>query len=155
MLRVRAVDVGLGVLVGLGLVALHLGLLLPGGQRNPLYRTIYRPLRTTLEAPLRGVRLVDVVALALASGVAEEVFFRGWLQTEAGIVIASVVFGAAHVWERDAVPYGLYAVAMGAVLGGLFSYTEHRLWAPIVAHVVNNLVGLLALAYGRLPDPHS
>lgn len=74
---------------------------------------------------------------------------------EAGILPASLLFGAAHVWGPRALPYGLYAAGMGVVLGGLFAYTSHGLWAPIVAHAVNNLVGLWALARDWLPEPES
>lgn len=153
MLRMTAADVGLGVLGGLGFVALHLILIFPGGPRNPLYRTIYRPLYSALRPALRDVRAGDVVLLAVASGVGEELLFRGWMQTEAGIVAASLLFGAAHVWDRRALPYGLYAAGMGFVLGGLFAYTGPGLWAPILAHTVNNGIGLWALARGWLPEP--
>jgi membrane protease YdiL (CAAX protease family) len=152
MLRGSAAEAGLGILAGLGLVALHLVLLLPGGERNPLYRTIYRPLREVLEPTLRSTSIPEILLLAGASGIGEELFFRGWLQSETGIVVASLLFGAAHVWGRKALPYGLYAAGMGLVLGGLFAHTGPGLWAPILAHVVNNLVGLLALAYGWLPE---
>lgn len=153
MLEATRTEVWLGVFAGFGLVILHLCLLLPGGDRNPLYRTIYRPLRTALGPPLRTASIADLFLIAAASSVGEELFFRGWLQSEAGIVVASLLFGVAHVWGRDAIPYGLYAAAMGFVLGGLFAYTEQGLWAPVLAHFVNNLVGLLALAYGWLPEP--
>lgn len=152
MIRGSAAEVGLGILAGLGLVALHLVFLLPGGERNPLYRTIYRPLREALEPTLRSTGLAEILLLAGASGIGEELFFRGWLQSETGIVVASLLFGAAHVWSREALPYGLYAAGMGLVLGGLFAHTGPGLWAPTLAHVVNNLVGLLALSYGWLPE---
>lgn len=152
MLRGSAAEAGLGILAGFGLVALHLVLLLPGGERNPLYRTVYRSVREALEPTLRSAGLAEILLLAGASGIGEELFFRGWLQSEAGIVVASVLFGAAHIWSRAALPYGLYAAGMGLVLGGLFARTGPGLWAPILAHVVNNLVGLLALSYGWLPD---
>ena len=136
-----------GVVGGCGLVALHLSLLRPGGSRNPLYRTIYRPLIRTLRPRLRDVRTLSLVLLAVASGMGEEVLFRGWLQAEVGLVGASLLFGAVHVWGRDAWPYGLYAAAMGAGLGGLLIVTG-SLWAPIFAHGLNNLLGFLALRDG-------
>lgn len=145
----------LGVLGGLGMVAVHLGMVMPGGPRNPLYRTIYRPLHRTLRAPLRDARLFDLVLLALASGIGEEMLFRGWLQTQTNIWVASVAFGACHVWGRASLPYGLYATGMGFVLGGLFAHTGQNLWAPASAHVVNNLLGFLALKYDWLSPRRS
>lgn len=152
MLQTTNTEVALGIGIGLGLVLLHGLLLFPGGSQNPLYRTIYLPLRTALQTPIRAARFSDLVLISIASGVGEELFFRGWLQTEVGIIWASVFFGAAHVWSREALPYGLYATGMGFALGGLFSYTEHGLWAPMLAHTVNNLVGLTALWYDWLPE---
>jgi membrane protease YdiL (CAAX protease family) len=137
---------------GCGLVALHLVLLRPGGARNPLYRTIYRPLVRTLRPQLQGVQTSSLLLLALASGVGEEVLFRGWLQAEVGLVGASLLFGAAHVWGREGGAYGLYAAAMGAGLGGLLAVTG-SLWAPVLAHAVNNLLGFLALRDGWVEPP--
>lgn len=150
LLQARPEAVLWGVGGGLALVGLHLGLLLPGGARNPLYRTIYRPLVRMLRPHIRGVRTTSLVLLALASGMGEEMLFRGWLQAEVGLVGASLLFGAAHVWSREALPYGLYAAAMGGLLGGLLVVT-HSLWAPILAHALNNVLGFWALKNEWLP----
>ncbi len=141
----------LGVLGGVGLFGLHVLLLFPGGERNPLYRHIYKPLRHFLGPRLPDVGLGSIVLVAVLSGVGEEILFRGWLQTQGGIVVASVLFGGAHIWGKEGIPYGLYAIGMGFVLGGLFEYTGQTLWAPILAHAVNNLLGFLALKYGWFP----
>lgn len=151
MIHPTVEGVRLGVLGGLGLVTLHLILVLPGGPRNPLYRRIYEPLRRVLRPWARSTSVVAIVGVALASGIAEELFFRGWLQTQTNVVVASLLFGAAHLWGRGALPYGAYATLMGFGLGGLFAYTGSHLWAPILAHVLNNLLGLLTLRYGWTP----
>lgn len=155
MLRGTPEALLLGVLGGIGLVALHVLLMFPGGARNPLHRSIYEPLRAVLRPQLRDVRPVGIVLLAVASGVGEEVLFRGWLQTQTGIGVASVLFGACHVWGKEALPYGLYATGMGVLLGILFEHTGHLLWAPVLAHAVNNLLGFLALKYDWPPSVRS
>lgn len=141
-----------GVAGGLLLVGVHLVLLLPGGAWNPLYRTIVRPLVRMLRPRLRGVRTTSLVLLAIASGIGEEVLFRGWLQAEVGLVAASLLFGTAHVWDRTAWPYGLYTAGMGGLLGGLLTVTG-SLWAPVLAHTLNNLLGFLVLRDGWLALP--
>jgi len=83
----------------------------------------------------------EVLVLALCSAVSEEIFFRGVLQREVGIVAASAVFGLLHPLG---VAYVLWAGAVGAGLGGLFVATG-SLAAPAAAHGVYNLVALLYL----------
>jgi membrane protease YdiL (CAAX protease family) len=80
--------------------------------------------------------------LALASGVAEEAFFRGALQPVTGLWIASLLFAAAHfVPRRDLLPWSAFSLAAGLLLGGLYELTG-SLVAPTVAHVVVNGVNL-------------
>lgn len=88
--------------------------------------------------------------LALASGLAEEAFFRGMLQPRLGLVATSALFGAAHFApRRDLAPWTLSSVAAGFLLGALFEATGN-LVAPVVAHVAINALNLrwLARRYG-------
>lgn len=92
----------------------------------------------------------ECVVLAVASGVAEEVFFRGALQPVLGWLLASLVFGLVHfVPKRELLPWTGFALIAGLVLGALFESTGN-LVAPIVAHVGINAVNLrrLVLRYG-------
>ncbi len=89
--------------------------------------------------PLSGAQ---VVVLALASGLGEEAFFRGALQPRVGLVLASLLFGLAHlVPRRDLLPWAGFAALAGVLLGGLFDYTGNLL-APAIAHVLVNGVNL-------------
>ncbi len=84
--------------------------------------------------------------LALASGVAEEAFFRGALQPRVGIAAASLLFGAAHFApRRDLWPWTASALAAGFLLGLLFEVTGN-LVAPIAAHTAVNAANLRWLA---------
>jgi membrane protease YdiL (CAAX protease family) len=94
-----------------------------------------------------------MVALAIAPGFAEELFFRGLMQTRLqgalgswpAIVVASAAFGALHL---DAVQ-GTVAFAVGLWLGWV-TQRYGSLWPAIAAHVVNNAVFIgLALRAGR------
>ena len=89
--------------------------------------------------PSLGVR--EILVLAFCSAVSEEIFFRGVLQREVGIVAASAVFGLLHPLGTA---YVLWASAVGAGLGALFVATG-SLAAPAAAHGVYNLVALLYL----------
>ena len=103
-------------------------------------------LADTLGESLVGISTADGILLAFASGVAEEMFFRGALQPAVGLVWASVLFGACHFLPRkELVLWSVYAVAMGFALGWLFEATGH-LVAPMAAHVLVNAVNLPRLA---------
>jgi membrane protease YdiL (CAAX protease family) len=89
-----------------------------------------------------GFSVASTALIALISGLSEEVLFRGVLQSQIGLVGASVLFGLAHVWRKDAVVYGVYATFIGALLGGVYAVTQN-LWGPVTAHVLNNFVAIL------------
>jgi hypothetical protein len=81
------------------------------------------------------------VLIGIAAGIGEEWFFRGVLQPVVGLTASSLLFGLAHVGSSKMVPFGLWATAMGFVLGGLAIVTGGLL-APIVAHGVYDIVAL-------------
>lgn len=84
----------------------------------------------------------ELVAVSLAAGFSEELFFRGLLQdglfqwnpTLTGavisIAIAAIIFGGLHAVTRA---YAVLATIMGAYLGILFWYTDSVL-AAMFAH---------------------
>jgi membrane protease YdiL (CAAX protease family) len=106
-----------------------------------------RELITKELAPLFStITLPDVFLVAVTSGFCEEIFFRGVLQQQFGILSASIMFGFLHSPSLRYPQYGIWAFVAGLFLGWLYDYTGN-LWAPIVAHVVNNILGLLLLRY--------
>ena len=95
-----------------------------------------------MAATLGSLSVPNALLLALASGLGEELFFRGALQPRVGWLASSLLFGAVHfVPRREMLPWTGFAIAMGGVLGGLFAWTGN-LVAPIVAHVVVNGLNL-------------
>jgi uncharacterized protein len=94
-------------------------------------------------------RLVDhadrssLVLVAVFSGVGEETFFRGALQQEFGLVVASLVFGLVHVGpDRRYLVWTAWAVLVGFLFGALYEVTGGLL-APILAHSAHNAATLL------------
>lgn len=95
---------------------------------------------------LSGLGRGDALLLALASGMAEEMLFRGAVQPAVGLVAASLIFGACHFLpRRELALWSLWAVVMGFAFGLLYEWTGHLL-APIAAHVVINGINLPRLA---------
>jgi len=89
---------------------------------------------------------LELVLLAALAGLAEEVLFRGVIQTglarvlpESGaLVVASAAFGLAHFITPT---YAILAGLAGLYLGSLF-LLQGSLAAPIVAHAVYDVVAL-------------
>jgi len=139
--------VGSAVVLGLGL---GLAIVLLSQLWTKLWPSGEAVARMLGEA-LGELRWRDCAALAAASGLAEEMLFRGALQPEIGLLAASVVFGLAHLVPRwPLLLWSVFAVAIGLVFGGVFVWSG-SLWVPVVAHVVVNAVNLplLSRRYGR------
>jgi len=124
----------LGLLVGAGLIV--------SSRLWIRYTRMGRVLAQRLAEILGPLSGAQVVVLALASGLGEEAFFRGALQPRVGLVLASLLFGMAHlVPRRELVPWAGFAALAGVLLGALFDYTGN-LVAPAAAHVLINGVNL-------------
>lgn len=126
--------------VGMGLFAGLAGVL---STRALVRRTEWaRALRTELRAVLPELDARSAWLLALASGTAEELLFRGALQPWLGLVLASLVFGAAHfVPRRRLWTWAAWATVVGLVLGGIFELTG-SLAGAVLAHVLINGINL-------------
>lgn len=82
------------------------------------------------------------VVVALASGITEELFFRGWLQPRIGLVPQAIVFAAAHLNYLH-VGEVVAVLVLGVAFGLLYRATKN-LWSAVGAHATFNLVMLLA-----------
>lgn len=127
-----------GVLVGLGLGLALVALSRVGSRAwNPMRRAM-ESLATLLGPIGRG----EAILLALLSGVAEELLFRGALWPHLGLVGTTLLFGLVHVLPRRPLwVYPLFATAAGLLLGLLRDGTQ-SLVPPIVAHVTVNALNL-------------
>ncbi len=87
---------------------------------------------------IRGTaRQARMVGVLLVVGPCEEIFWRGFVQHRAGVVVALVGYAAVHLWERKAVLV-LAAAVGGAYWGALFAWRT-TLVAPMVCHALWDL----------------
>jgi len=136
-------NLGLGVAVGLAVVLLS-------GIATRVTKWGDELARAMAET-LGPISTPDAILLAVASGMAEEMFFRGALQPRVGLVVATVLFAAVHfVPRREFPPWTAFALVVGIVFGLMFEATGNLL-APIVAHAVINGINLPMLVnqYGK------
>ena len=90
-----------------------------------------------------------VVLMGLATGIGEEMLYRGALQPVAGVWLTSFLFAISHI------QYLSPAILVIFVLGLLLGYTRNKwgLNTAIWSHALyNTLVGLLALLAMNLPQ---
>ena len=131
-------DLGLGLLAGAGLLGLS--------AVATRFTRMGMRLADRMGEMLAGLSPGNALLLALASGLAEELFFRGALQPRVGVWFASLLFGLVHIGPgRDFLAWTVFAILAGGLFGGLFLWTGN-LTAPVVAHVVVNAVNLPLLA---------
>lgn len=114
--------------------------------------------------------VASCVLMALCSGIAEEILFRGFLQqwitnlsaglvsphvsVWSGIILSGIVFGGVHIGPEPKAyaPWTIMAIVMGIVFGWLY-VTTGLLIAPILAHVVINGINLTLLSRQQAHTP--
>lgn len=93
--------------------------------------------------------LFNLLVVALIPALGEEMIFRGLIlpivqkwtgKLHAAVWISALLFSAMHLQFYGFLP----RLVLGALLGYLFVYTR-SLWAPIIAHFVNNALALVLL----------
>jgi hypothetical protein len=145
---------------GLALAIMALGLLALGQTLDSLTalagladRGSLALIRRLLESAAGPDLFGAVIVLGPVAGAAEEIFFRGYMQTRlrerwpapVAIVVASLAFAALHVDVSSV--HALLAFALGCYLGFVVEATGSVLPA-IVCHVVNNIVYTLQTSLG-------
>lgn len=133
-------------LLGVAAAALLIGI----SDAMTRFTRVGEDLARAMAAALGRLSVPDALLLASASGLAEELFFRGALQPRVGWVLASLLFGCVHfVPRREFLAWTGFAIAAGFLFGALFDWTGN-LVAPVVAHTAVNAVNLplLVRRYG-------
>jgi len=101
-----------------------------------------RALHADLRPAVRHTSERGILVMAVASGVGEELVFRGLLVPLVGALVASVAFGLLHqVRGRARWAWAAWATITGFLLAAIFMLTG-SLAGPIVAHVAINFVNL-------------
>ena len=101
-----------------------------------------------------GSFVVNILMIAIIPAFGEEFFFRGILQklfgrwfksTHLAVILASILFSALHFQF-----YGFFPrLILGLIFGYLFAWSGN-LWYPIIAHLFNNLLPVVAFyIYGE------
>lgn len=102
---------------------------------------------TLIKADNVGALLVNLFMIAIIPAVGEELVFRGLIQrhlsdlfknAHVAIILASIVFSLAHFQIYSFLP----RFFLGLILGYAYYYGR-SLWYPMIAHLVNNTMGVM------------
>jgi membrane protease YdiL (CAAX protease family) len=109
----------------------------------PIIRSLRKTMSTDIKAIFSESNLIDLIIISVCAGIGEEFLFRGVIQAQFGIIIASVVFGLAHFVTPA---YVIVATIMGFYMGLLFSVSGSLL-IPMQTHFIYDLGALIYLRY--------
>ena len=123
------------------------GLLIVFASRLALYRYEWmRALHRELRHLLFPLTDVEIVVLAAASSVGEEMFFRGALMPAIGLLGSSAIFALLHIGPKARhLPWTASSFAVGLLFGAMFQWTGD-LTGPVVAHFLVNFLNLRHVA---------
>ena len=132
------------ILIGLGIAGL---IILTSSGIYKIWPAYQRSAQYYLELVLKPLAIPDTVWLGLLPGLSEELLFRGVMIPALGsgmlaVIVSSLLFGVLHLGGIQQWPYGLWATAVGIILGTMMIVTGNLL-IPIVAHIITNFVSSL------------
>jgi uncharacterized protein len=140
-----AIDLGIGIALGLGLTGLSKIIYV-------LWGTYRQSADFYLTMVLQPLAVPDLFWLGLLPGLSEELLFRGVMLPAIGldpigIVLSSLCFGLLHMTDPRQWPYAAWASIVGIILGFTMVETGNLL-IPIVAHITTNIVSGLSWKLG-------
>jgi membrane protease YdiL (CAAX protease family) len=134
------------------LIGVLVGLLVVLSSRMAVTHLAWaRSLHRDFRALLGDVSAREIVILALASSIGEEVLFRGALLPWIGLGPQAALFALLHIGPgRRFLPWTLWAFVMALVFGAMVQLTGD-LGGAIVAHFTINFLNLHYIARVALP----
>ena len=140
-------DIVFGVLFALLLLAVNV-VVMRCFSETRFYRRHFDLVDQLMKPLADSLGLFPALLVSLSAGVGEELFFRAVLQTEFGIVVASIVFSLVHFGLAAKRYYVLVIVyAVIGVYFGLLFWAFASVWVPLIAHFVYDFLALCYLRY--------
>lgn len=132
------IDLGIGLIAG--------GLLIAIWILARQYLPAARNLESQLAELLGPMKTSEVLGLALLSGFAEELFFRGAVQGAWGWLPATILFALLHAGPGSTFRiWTVFAAVAGLTLAALMAWRGNLL-APVTTHVLVNGINLERLS---------
>lgn len=112
-------------------------------DRMPVLASLKKVMLHQVKPLFEEARWYDLIMISVLAGFSEELLFRGVVQSQVGLVPASILFGLVHPVTPA---YAAFAVLMGLYMGAAFSYFQSLL-VPVQIHLVYDLSALIYLKY--------
>ncbi|MBN1131867.1 MAG: CPBP family intramembrane metalloprotease [Bacteroidales bacterium] len=133
------------------LAELNQNIPIPFERLDALFRSLETEAESIMKAftstrTLSGL-LVNLLMIGIIASIGEELIFRGLLQrilmewmrnAHIAILVTAIIFSAFHFQFLSFLP----RLALGMILGYLM-YVGGSIWYPILAHFVNNILGVI------------
>ncbi len=145
-------DVPAAMLLGGPLIGFALGVGVVGATRLATARFEWaRDLHASFRDLLGPLTGREILILALASSIGEEMLFRGALLPWFGVWVQGIVFALLHVGPgRRFLPWTISALGLGFAFGWLAVWTRN-IGGPIAAHFVINFINLRYIVRVGMP----
>ncbi|MCD5323028.1 MULTISPECIES: CPBP family intramembrane glutamic endopeptidase [Pontibacillus] len=98
------------------------------------------------EKVFRNLPLMEIFALTFFVACAEELLFRGIIQTEFGYLAASIIFALVHIRYLNKPVLFVSVLAISFYIGWMYEITGN-LWVTIFAHFLIDLVLGIMIRY--------
>ena len=99
-------------------------------------------LTASLASVYAGTGAAQIVFGGVTAACGEELFFRGFLQQEFGIVVASLLFMLAHFGGKEIRVVSLWSIFQALYLGLFFAWSKNLL-VPMIAHGLFDIGGMI------------
>lgn len=90
-----------------------------------------------IAATINQFSLIALIVAVTLGPIAEEVFFRGFLQGKFGVVLTAIAFGLLH-FGYGSLTEIIGALSIGLLFGWWVKYKNSTLWPVLIAHVIYN-----------------
>ncbi len=95
-------------------------------------------------ATIAGLSIPAVIVASTLGPFAEELFFRGFLQKYAGVIITSILFAILH-FSFGSITEVIGAFTASLAIGYWVKYRNQFLWPAIIAHAGYNVMSILVV----------
>ena len=102
---------------------------------------VVKPLADSLSLPAMAI-------ISIIAGIGEELFFRGLLQQECGLILTSALFAVMHLGPAiKEYPIICCCYFLAGLYLGLIYQWQGSLWCPVIVHAAYDLLALVFMRF--------